>query len=152
MRIKKIEIDGFGVWNGLQLDELADQTTVVYGCNEAGKTTLMQFIRAVIYGFTPERRKRYLPPVNGGQPGGRLRVANEFGAFTVHRHGGPLARGERQPLEADEISKQGSVEIIDDRGEPREAGQLDALLAGVDEPTYSNVFAVGLKEIQELGS
>ena len=26
------------------------------------------------------------------------------------------------------------------------------MLAGVDEPTYNNVFAVGLKEIQELGS
>src|SRR6185295_635786 len=87
MRIKRIEIDGFGVWNGLQIDDLADQATVVYGPNEAGKTTLMQFVRAVLYGFTPERRKRYLPPVNGGQPGGRLRVANEFGAFTVCRHG-----------------------------------------------------------------
>jgi uncharacterized protein YhaN len=142
MRIKQIDIDGFGVWNGLKLEELADHATVVYGPNEAGKTTLMQFVRAVLYGFTPERRKRYLPPVNGGKPGGRLRLANEFGAFTVNRYSQP----------GDAPDDEGHVEIIDDRNEPRDASQIDALLAGVDEPTYNNVFAVGLKEIQELGS
>src|SRR4051812_30860566 len=142
MRIKKIEIDGFGVWKGLALEELSDQATVIYGPNEAGKTTLMQFVRAVLYGLTPERRKRYLPPVHGGQPGGVMQVANEFGSFQLAR------RGDVNDL----IDNPGILEIIDDRGEPRDASQLEALLAGVDEPTYNNVFAVGLKEIQELGS
>jgi len=142
MRIKRIEIDGFGVWKGLTLDELSDHATVIYGPNEAGKTTLMQFVRAVLYGLTPDRRKRYLPPVHGGDPGGQLKVANEFGWFTLHRTGSV----------EDLIDNQGAIEIIDDRGEQREASQLQALLAGVDEATYNNVFAVGLKEIQELGS
>src|SRR3954470_14757873 len=114
MRIKRIEIDGFGVWKGLALEELSDQAPVIYGPNEAGKTTLMQFVRAVLYGFTPERRKRYLPPVHGGQPGGRLKIANEFGSFVIHRR----ASGEKLPED------EGQAEIIDDRGEPREAGQL----------------------------
>ena len=52
----------------------------------------------------------------------------------------------------DPIDNLGEVEIFDDRGERREASQLAGLMAGVDEPTYNNVFAVGLKEIQELGS
>jgi uncharacterized protein YhaN len=142
MRVKTIDIDGFGVWNGLVIEDLSDHATVVYGRNEAGKTTLMQFVRAVLYGFTPERRKRYLPPVNGGRPGGRLKVANEFGSFVLHRQGSVT----------DLPEDKGQVQIIDDRGEPRDAAQLEGLLAGVDEPTYSNVFAVGLKEIQELGS
>ena len=76
MRIKTIEIDGFGVWNGLALEELSDHATVVYGPNEAGKTTLMQFVRAVLYGFTPERRKRYLPPVQW-RPAGRADAGGE---------------------------------------------------------------------------
>src|SRR3954451_4646172 len=142
MRIKRIEIDGFGVWKGLTLDELSDSATVIYGPNEAGKTTLMQFVRAVLYGLTPERRKRYLPPVHGGQPGGTMRVANEFGSFELAR------RGDVNDL----IDNPGLLEIIDDRGEKRDATQLEALLAGVDEPTYNNVFNVGLREIQELGS
>src|SRR5262245_42361084 len=141
MRIKSIEIDGFGVWNGLALEELSDHATVIYGPNEAGKTTLMQFVRAVLYGFTAERRKRYLPPVHGSTSGGRMLVANEFGSFILHRH------GQTNDLPDDT----GLVRIVDDRGEPRDASQLEALLAGVDEPTYNNVFAVGLKEIQELG-
>jgi uncharacterized protein YhaN len=142
MKLKKIDIDGFGVWNGLVIDDLADTTTVVYGPNEAGKTTLMQFVRAVLYGFTPERRKKYMPPVNGGKPGGRLLLADAVGQFDVQR----LASATDLP------DNPGPLAIIDDRGEPRDAQKLDDLLAGVDEPTYNNVFAIGLKEIQELGS
>src|SRR6266436_7912640 len=119
MKIKSIDIDGFGVWQGLEIDKLSDHATVIFGPNEAGKTTLMQFVRAVLYGFTPERRKRYLPPVNGGQPGGRLHVCNEFGSFSIQRYG-----------PANDLSDdRGPIEIIDDRGEPREASQLEALLA-----------------------
>src|SRR5438874_320569 len=101
MRIKKIEIDGFGVWKGLALEELSDQATVIYGPNEAGKTTLMQFVRAVLYGLTPERRKRYLPPVHGGEPGGRMQVANEFGSFR-------LARREKLREQIDDFSRKTS--------------------------------------------
>ncbi len=142
MKLKKIDIDGFGVWNGLAIDDLADTTTIVYGPNEAGKTTLMQFVRAVLYGFTPERRKKYLPPVNGGQPGGRLLLADAVGEFRI----------QRSASVTDLHDDAGPLSIIDDRGEPRDAQKLDDLLAGVDEPTYNNVFAIGLKEIQELGS
>ncbi|MEX2176712.1 MAG: AAA family ATPase [Pirellulaceae bacterium] len=142
MKIRTIDIDGFGVWNGLKIDELADTTTVVYGPNEAGKTTLMQFVRAVLYGFTADRRKKYLPPVNGGRPGGRLLLADAVGQFLAHRS------AELTDLPDDS----GSLSLVDDRGEQRDAAKLDDLLAGVDEPTYNNVFAIGLKEIQELGS
>jgi uncharacterized protein YhaN len=142
MKIKTIDIDGFGVWKTLKIDELTDTMTVVYGPNEAGKTTLMQFVRAVLYGFTPERRKKYLPPVHGGRPGGRLRLADAVGQFHIHRTAAP----------GDLPDDCGPMSIIDDRGEERDPLKLADLLAGVDEPTYNNVFAIGLKEIQELGS
>ena len=61
MRIKDIEVDGFGIWNSVKLQELPPGVTVLYGPNEAGKTTLMQFVRTVLYGFSPSRRQRYLP-------------------------------------------------------------------------------------------
>ncbi len=70
MRIRQLHVDGFGIWTDLELDRLAQPLVVFYGENEAGKTTLMQFVRAMLYGFSPERRKRYLPPVHGGR--GRL--------------------------------------------------------------------------------
>ena len=65
MKILSIQVDGFGVWTGLKLDGLGDRLTCFYGPNEAGKTTLMQFVRTVLYGFSAERRRRYLPPLRG---------------------------------------------------------------------------------------
>ena len=71
MKITGLKIDGFGVWSGLALDELSPELNVFYGPNETGKTTLMQFVRSLLYGFSPERRARYVPPVEGGGPGVR---------------------------------------------------------------------------------
>ena len=41
MRITDLEIDGFGVWSGLRIEKLAEGLNVLYGPNEAGKTTLL---------------------------------------------------------------------------------------------------------------
>ncbi|MEM6690981.1 MAG: AAA family ATPase, partial [Planctomycetota bacterium] len=86
MKIRDIEIDGFGVWTGLSVDSLPQEMTLFYGPNEAGKTTLMQFIRAMLYGFSTERREKYLPPIHGGTPGGAMRVTGPGGGYEISRH------------------------------------------------------------------
>ena len=70
MKITDLKIDGFGVWHDLTLRGLSRELTVFYGPNEAGKSTLMQFMRSILYGMSPMRRERYLPPVVGGRPAG----------------------------------------------------------------------------------
>ena len=70
MKINDIQIDGFGVWSGLELKDLSGKLTVIYGPNEAGKTTLMEFVRTQLFGLNESRRGRYLPPVHGGGAGG----------------------------------------------------------------------------------
>ena len=142
MRIKDIQIEGFGVWKGLKLDELPEGVTVFFGPNEAGKTTVMQFVRTVLYGFSAERRTRYLPPVHGGTPGGRLKIDAGGADFTL----------ERSAPAGDSLEDRGRLTILDGQDKPRDAAHLGLLLAGVDEPTFNNVFACGLKEIQELGT
>lgn len=142
MKIREIEIDGFGVWRDLKLQELPDHALVIYGPNEAGKTTLMQFVRTILYGFSPHRRSRYMPPVFGGKPGGRLRLGSAAGEFVVNRHTTLDSRAEDR----------GNISILDPEGKPAESSELVSLLAGVDEATFNNVFACGLREIQELGS
>ena len=52
MKVKDIQIDGFGVWTGLSVDSLPEGMTLFYGPNEAGKTTLMQFVRAMLYRYS----------------------------------------------------------------------------------------------------
>lgn len=42
--------------------------TVIYGPNEAGKTTLMQFVRAMLYGFTPEQAQALFAPCMAAGP------------------------------------------------------------------------------------
>ena len=51
MKITDLEIDGFGVWHDLKLNNLSRRVTAFYGPNEAGKTTVMHFVR-----FSPLRR------------------------------------------------------------------------------------------------
>src|SRR5690348_8209866 len=85
MKITDIEIDGFGVWHNLKLTGLSRKVTAFYGANEAGKTTVMQFVRSVMYGVTPSRRQRYLPPLDGGQPGGVLGIAEGELRFRASR-------------------------------------------------------------------
>jgi uncharacterized protein YhaN len=140
MKLRELEIDGFGVWRSLHIQELSPNCTVFYGPNEAGKSTVLQFLRAMLYGFSPDRRRRYLPPVQGGTAGGRLNAAVDDGR-------------QIQIFRRDDCKHPtGVVTITTDDGTTSGHAHLQQLLHKVDEATYENVFAVGLKEIQELGT
>ena len=140
MRITGLEVDGFGVWSGLELPDLSNELNVFYGPNEAGKTTLMQFVRSVLYGFSPDRRGRYLPPVRPGRPGGTVYAVAGQKNYAISRHADEPGEGGEAALVSD-----GLETVHDERA-------LAPLLGQVDEPTFNNVFAFGLHEIQELGT
>ncbi|MBP5426632.1 MAG: AAA family ATPase [Clostridiales bacterium] len=55
MRIKKIDIHGFGKLNNLSL-EFDDKINVVFGNNEAGKSTLQTFIKAMFFSIKSKER------------------------------------------------------------------------------------------------
>ena len=141
MKITDVEIEGFGAWNDLKLDHVSEGLTVFYGPNEAGKTTLMEFVRSILYGYSHERRSRYLPPVAGGRGGGALHVVGAGGRFTVRRTPGSLT--------GDDL---GRIEVLSPQGARQGQHVLGSLLSGIDEPIFNNVFAVGLRELQELGT
>lgn len=141
MKIKDIQIDGFGVWTGLSVDSMNEGMTLFYGPNEAGKTTLMQFLRAMLYGFTPERRTRYLPPVYGGTPGGAIRVTGPGGGYEVRRHS-----------QLTDSGVTGQLSVMGADGLSQGQHRLQSLLGGIDEAIFSNVFAIGIRELQELST
>ncbi|MDO5310005.1 MAG: AAA family ATPase [Planctomycetia bacterium] len=60
MRITSLKIERFGVWEDLNFPKVSRGLNVFFGPNEAGKTTLMQFIRASLYGGADEDRARYI--------------------------------------------------------------------------------------------
>jgi uncharacterized protein YhaN len=151
VRISQISIDGFGAWSGLQLDELSPELNVIYGPNEAGKTTLMEFLRSVLYGFSPERRLRYIPPVRGGPAGGAIGLVTSQGEYRLSRElDPPYASSDPGRTLLVAASFRGANGNHGDA--PISVDRLPEILGGVDEATYNNVFAVGLREMQELGT
>lgn len=50
LTIQKIQIYGFGKHENISIS-LNDGVTIFYGLNEAGKTTIQQFILQMLFGF-----------------------------------------------------------------------------------------------------
>lgn len=143
MKIKDFEVDGFGVWKGLEVERVSGELTVFCGYNEAGKTTLMQFVRSMMFGFSPPRLEKYSPPVYGGLAGGSLELSTPEGGFEVQRHVDPSQY--HDPV--------GDLVVIDGHdGSVHGRSKLQSLMGDMDESIFTNVFAIGLQEIQELGA
>jgi uncharacterized protein YhaN len=140
MKLLALEIEGYGVWNGLKLQRMSEGINVVYGPNEAGKSTVLHFVRSALYGFSPQRR-RYLPPKHGGRPGGWIEVAGAGGQFQIARY----ASSDGNPR-LDELH----VAAAD--GVRQSEQTVKTLLANIDEATFNHVFAVSLSEMQELAT
>ena len=65
MKISEIYIDGFGVWHDRAWTGLSEGVNVFCGPNEAGKTTLMCFIRSILFGFERRSHSRRYEPFKG---------------------------------------------------------------------------------------
>lgn len=59
MKITQLDIRDFGIFQGEKLEELGEGIIVIGGANRAGKTSLMQILRNLPYGFTQNSN---LPP------------------------------------------------------------------------------------------
>ena len=68
MRIEELYLDGFGHFHQRSIGPVAGTVTVFYGPNEAGKSTTLSFIRAILFGF-PSRFNSHYPPLAGGRHG-----------------------------------------------------------------------------------
>jgi uncharacterized protein YhaN len=129
MHLSGFHIDGFGIYHDQGVTALPRGLVLLVGENESGKSTLLEFIRTMLFGY-PRRDKKtndYLP-LRGGNQGGRLQVIMQDGRqYTVARQG-----------------RQG-VSLAPDDG----VG-LPELLGGLERQTFKQVFAVGLEDLQGL--
>lgn len=157
MNISGLEIERFGIWAGLTVPKLSSGLNVFYGGNEAGKSTLMEFIRSQLYGFG-EQRRRFARRPGGkhgewnadydadGKPmlvvaGGIVRLECPSGSYTLRRTFHPDGIEGREEID---------LRLLD--GSQEKAQLLRILTCGVDETTFNNVFAIGLDELQRLSS
>ncbi|HET9417312.1 MAG TPA: AAA family ATPase [Candidatus Limnocylindria bacterium] len=139
MRIERIDVDGFGRIANASW-ELPPGLTVFRGENEAGKSTLMNAVRALLFGFDSTRNGRvWYPAVAGGKRGGRLvLVDRDGGRWTVHRHG--------------EAGGTGSLSVEAPSGNTGGIETLDRLMRGADKDLFRSIFAFGLSELSDVSS
>jgi uncharacterized protein YhaN len=134
MRIDDLNINGFGHFLEQPFGPFESPITVFCGPNEAGKTTLLAFIRTALFGFPRVGRDRHYPALRGGQHGGLLHFRDDAG----RRY--QLERGER------------SFALRDESGRQLDQADLDRLLGHASRDMFESVFAFGIGELQQLDS
>lgn len=92
MYIKKLLLQHFGKYNNREI-ELQPGLNLIYGPNEAGKTTLKDFIIGMFYGIERQRgiasrTDEYMrhEPLDGGGYAGVMELHTEDGAYTIERN------------------------------------------------------------------
>lgn len=136
MKLVRLTMTNFGKWQDKHIDFQKD-LTLVYGNNEAGKTTLHHFIQTMLFGF-PKRRKSFrdYEPRQGGLFGGSLTIeVTNYGEIRIERYKS-INRGKAQVTLAD------GQEITEE--------ELMALLSPLTAELFSEVFSLQQEQLREL--
>jgi len=137
MQLREIQVDGFGVFANARIRGLTSGLNILYGRNEFGKTTVLEFIRRVLFGFpTKASPLNQYPALQGGKYGGRLVCRmrdSSLPELTVAR---TLGKGG------------GLLTISTPAGESVPEARFQSLLGHVSDELYRNVFAISLQELQ----
>lgn len=67
MKINSLKINGFGKIENKEI-KLSDNINLIYGENEAGKTTLLKFISGMFYGISKNKNKKEIPDYERYKP------------------------------------------------------------------------------------
>lgn len=138
MKILSLHIDGFGKLSGRDLS-FEDGLNVVYGKNEAGKSTLHTFIRGMLFGIERQRGRaskndtysRFEPWSGTGAYQGWLRLESQGEVFRIERR---FQKGNKNLTVINETKG---------REETPSAALWDRLRCGLSETAYSNTISIG---------
>lgn len=134
MKIEKLVIYSFGKHENVSI-ELGTHMNVLYGLNEAGKTTIQQFILHVLFGFPPRNSSllRY-EPKDGGKYGGQVHIQDgRFGKCLIERVRGRSA---------------GEVTVHFEDGRQGGEEALQEILRGYDRAAFESIFSFSLLQLQ----
>jgi uncharacterized protein YhaN len=136
MHIQKLVIYGFGQHEDIQID-LKGGINVFFGQNEAGKTTIQQFILSVLFGF-PLRNQGLLryEPKGGGKHGGQVHILHpEFGKVIVERTKGKSA---------------GDVTVYFENGTRGDEESLKKVMYRYDRASFESIFSFTILQLQNF--
>lgn len=135
LRIDRFQVDGFGHFSGYS-GTPGPGLTLLYGPNEAGKSTLLAFLRGMLFGFEKRGQpERYEP--EGPLFGGELCLDTAAGPLVVRRRVGKRA-------------SEGTLTVRTPEGQPLPETLLAQALAGVPRELFFEVFAFRLDELSSF--
>ena len=137
MKITKAHIYGFGKHENVEID-FREDITAIFGNNEAGKSTVMSFIKAILFGF-PNRsnKENKYEPRRSTTYGGRLYITLDSGKeLSVERVYKKLAHGD--------------VRVFFDDGSIGNEDDLSFILQGMKASIFQGVFHFGMHDLQQL--
>lgn len=136
MRITSIDIVGYGKWSDAHFNNIAD-FQVIFGENEAGKSTIMAFIHSILFGF-PTRQQSIprMEPKNGGPYGGRLALEDtRLGNVIIERLKGKAT---------------GDVRIYYGDGQIAGEESLSEIIGEIDRNTFEAIFSFDIHGLQNI--
>lgn len=136
MQIAKLHIDRFGVWKDLSIGPLASGLNVIWGQQTPDRSAIVEFVRAILFGFDEKIRVQYLPAA-ALAGGGSLTLSGPAGLQTIHRH--------------DEGDRQGRLFIESEAGALLAPQRLEDLTGGASESLFQQVFTADFHEPLDLG-
>lgn len=138
MKLLELHIDGFGKFHDRTIT-FHDGLNLIYGKNEAGKSTLHTFIRGMLFGMERGRGRaarsdlysRFEPWENSGTYEGWIRLESGGSVYRIERK----FRKENRSLRV--VNETKGLEE-----EPTRAF-MDRILGGLTETTYNNTISIG---------
>ncbi len=134
MRFRRLSLDAFGPFTGLNLDLSQGEAgglQLIYGPNEAGKSSALRAIRDLLFGIPPATQDAHL------HPGPALKLG------AVLERGGERLEFVRRKKRKDSLSTPADV--------PLEEAQLSRFLNGLDAASFERLFGLDHERLKQGG-
>ena len=140
MQLVGIRIRGFGTFTDTSVHGLGSGLNVLHGPNEFGKTTLLEFVRRILFGFPTKRgdsrQNQYLLDLHAGRYGGQLVCQ--------------MRDGRRLAVSRTSGKSGGALSVLDEQGQTVSPEAFHQALGNASSDLYHNVFSVGLQELYDI--
>ena len=132
MRIQRLQVPAFGPFTNLdfRFPQPSCDFHVIYGANEAGKSSLLRAIRDLLFGIRGQSTDNFLHPYPN------LRIQGE-----IHNRAGDQLVFQRRKGNRNTLLKEDGTQLPDNA--------LAAFIGSVDQPYFSAMFGLGARELED---
>ncbi|MBI4961901.1 MAG: AAA family ATPase [Desulfomonile tiedjei] len=139
MWIEEISINSFGAFSNGCVKGLGPELTVLIGPNEAGKTTILEFVRSVFFGFRKKSPRNNIYESRSGN------ARSGWVTIRTPLHGRlRVERTEKSGL------REGLLGIVDEQGNRVDVASMPVLRDGAERRLFQSFFAFDLDSMRQL--